>query len=71
MNGCWMISSLRSAGGNCETRILGVGGEECVLTELNQLLTGHRGRRVVDLGYRLSLSLVWVMDFGYRRSFSL
>ena len=34
MNGCWRISSLRRAGGNCETRIRGVGGEECVLTEL-------------------------------------
>ena len=34
MNGCWRISSLWRAGGNCETRILGVGGEECVLTEL-------------------------------------
>ena len=62
MNGCWRIRSLRRAGGNCETRILGVGGEECVLTELK-----HRGRRVVDLGYKRSLSLVWVMDFGYRR----
>ena len=33
-------------------RILGVGGEECVLTELNQLFNKHSGRRVVDLGYR-------------------
>ena len=33
----WRISSLRRAGGNWETRILVVGGEECVLTELNQL----------------------------------
>ena len=43
MNGCWRISSLRRAGGNCETRILGVGGEECVLTELNRLLTSTGG----------------------------
>ena len=30
----------------------------------------HRGR-VVDLGYRRSISLGWVVDFGHRRSFSL
>ena len=53
------------------TGILGVGGggEECMLTELNQLLTSTGEGRVVDLGYRRSLSLGWVVDFGYRRSF--
>ena len=51
--------------------ILGAGGEECVLTELNQLLTSTGGGRVVDLGCRRSLNLGWVVDFGYtcRRSF--
>ena len=43
-------------------------GEECVLTELNPLLTSTGGGRVVDLGYRRSLSLGWVVDLGYRRS---
>ena len=47
----------------------GGGGEECVLTELNQLLTSTGGGRVVDLGCKRSLSLGWVVDFGYRRSF--
>ena len=36
----------RETGG---TGILGVGGEECVLTELNQLLKRTWGGRVVDL----------------------
>ena len=49
--------------------ILGVGGEECVLTELNRLSTSTGRGRVVDLGCRTSLSLGWVVDFGYRRSF--
>ena len=38
--GCWRISALKCAGGKLVglvTRILGVGGEECVLRELNQL----------------------------------
>ena len=54
------------------TGILGVGGGERVLTELNQLLTSTGGGgRMVDLGCRRSLSLGWVVDFGYRRSFGL
>ena len=44
------------------TGILGVGGEEYVLTELNQLLTGTGGGRMVDLGCRRSLSLGWVVQ---------
>ena len=32
------------------TGILGVGREECALTELNQLLTSTGGGRVVDIG---------------------
>ena len=53
MNGCWRISSLRRAGGNCVTRLLVVGGEECVLTELNQLLTstGEEGWLTWDIGH--------------------
>ena len=39
-----------------------LGGEECVLTELNQLLTGEG--RVVDLGCRRSLSLGWVVEYA-------
>ena len=39
----------------------GAGGEECVLTELNRLLTSTGGGgTVVDLGCRRSLSLGWV-----------
>ena len=47
-------------------------GEECVLTELNQLVISTGGGRVGDLhvGCRISLSLGWDVDFGYRRSFS-
>ena len=71
MNGCWRIRSLRRAGRNCETRILGVGGKECVLTELNQLLTSTGGEGWLTYRYMKSLRLLWVMDFGYRRSFSL
>ena len=48
----------------------GGGGKECVLTELNQLLTSTGGGRVDDLGCRRSLSLVWDVDFGCRRCFS-
>ena len=44
------------------------GGGECVLTELHQLLTSTGGGRLVVLGCRRSLSLGWVVDFGYRRS---
>ena len=44
------------------TGILGVGGEECVLTELNQLTS--TGRVVDFVGCRRSLSLGWVVDFG-------
>ena len=40
-----------------------------MLTELNQLLISTEGERVLDLGYRRSLSLGWVVDVGYRRSF--
>ena len=47
------------------------GGGECVLSELNQLLTSTGGGRVVDLGCRRSLSLGCVVDFGYRSSFGL
>ena len=40
-------------------------GEECVLTELNLLLTSTWAGRVVDLGCRRSLSMGWVVEFGY------
>ena len=49
------------------TGILGMRGEECVLTELNKLLTSTRGGWLT--WYRRSISLGWVVDFGYRRSF--
>ena len=44
-------------------------GEECVLTELNQLLTSTGGGRVVDLGCRRSLitcmsNIYYVFNFG-------
>ena len=58
----WRISALKCAGGKLVgLRSLGgggggLGGEECVLTELNQLLTSTGEGRVVYLGCRRSRS---------------
>ena len=52
---CWRISALKCAGGNLVGLRSLEGAEECVLTELNQLLTSTGEGRVVDLGCRRSL----------------
>ena len=63
-NGCWRMSALKCAGGKLVglvTGILGVGGEECVLTELNQLLTstgiGPRFKKTLLQGNHLGFSM--------------